>query len=130
MQDVVGRKDHWSTALGLGAVLAACVSSGFAGVYFEKMLNGVKSSLWLRNIQLALFGITLGLPSTLIKHWSELQAHPRGFFQGYTRYVWIAIFFQACSGIAVALVIKYVTACMWLRWLFASGRSGAVVFVT
>jgi len=34
------------------AVLSACCSSGFAGVYFEKILKGTKATIWLRNIQL------------------------------------------------------------------------------
>lgn len=49
-----------STIVGLVAVIAACCTSGFAGVYFEKILKGTKQSVWLRNIQLALFSIVLG----------------------------------------------------------------------
>lgn len=41
-----------SQFVGLMAVLMACVSSGFAGVYFEKILKETKQSVWLRNIQL------------------------------------------------------------------------------
>ena len=38
--------------LRLTAVLLACFSSGFAGVYFEKILKGTAPSVWMRNIQL------------------------------------------------------------------------------
>lgn len=41
-----------SQFIGLMAVLMACVSSGFAGVYFEKILKETKQSVWVRNIQL------------------------------------------------------------------------------
>ncbi|TTF87017.1 UDP-galactose translocator [Bagarius yarrelli] len=33
---------------GLVAVVVSCLSSGFAGVYFEKILKGSSASLWLR----------------------------------------------------------------------------------
>ena len=38
--------------VGVLAVLTACCSSGFAGVYFEKILKGTKASIWMRNVQL------------------------------------------------------------------------------
>lgn len=47
--------------LGLTAVILACCTSGFAGVYFEKILKGQKVSVWMRNIQLGLFSIVLGM---------------------------------------------------------------------
>lgn len=50
-------------ALGLTAVVSACCSSGLAGVYFEMVLKNARTSLWIRNIQLAFFGILLGLVS-------------------------------------------------------------------
>ncbi|XP_068055824.1 UDP-N-acetylglucosamine transporter isoform X2 [Anomalospiza imberbis] len=48
-------KEHsaGSQFVGLIAVLIACFSSGFAGVYFEKILKETKQSVWIRNIQLA-----------------------------------------------------------------------------
>lgn len=41
-----------SQFVGVAAVLVACCSSGFAGVYFEKILKESKQSVWIRNIQL------------------------------------------------------------------------------
>ena len=38
--------------IGLSAVIIACFSSGFAGVYFEKLLKGSSTGVWVRNIQL------------------------------------------------------------------------------
>lgn len=44
-----------SQLYGFIAVLISCCSSGFAGVYFEKILKGSSVSLWLRNVQVGLF---------------------------------------------------------------------------
>ena len=41
-----------SQLIGLGAVLLACISSGFTGVYIEKILKQTETSMWIRNIQL------------------------------------------------------------------------------
>lgn len=54
---VPAAKEHsaGSQLVGLMAVLIACFSSGFAGVYFEKILKETKQSVWIRNIQLGKF---------------------------------------------------------------------------
>ncbi len=39
-------------SMGFGAVLLASLTSGFAGVYFEKILKNTPTSVWVRNIQL------------------------------------------------------------------------------
>jgi len=51
--------------LGIAAVLAACVMSGFASVYFEKLLKHTSPSIYLRNVQLGLIGIIFGLFAAL-----------------------------------------------------------------
>merc|ERR1719461_850186 len=52
-----------NTLVGLGAILTACCSSGFAGVYFEKVLKSTRTTLWMRNMQLAFFSLFLCPPS-------------------------------------------------------------------
>lgn len=47
--------------MGLFAVGIACILSGLAGVWFEKVLKGTKATLFLRNVQLSLFSIIPGL---------------------------------------------------------------------
>nr|AKN21637.1 slc35a-1 [Schmidtea mediterranea] len=91
--------------IGLLSVLMACVSSGFAGVYFEKILKGSSPSIWMRNIQLGLFGSVLGLFGVLVTDWSEIRKS--GFFQGYNWITWIVIILQAIGGLVIAVVIKY-----------------------
>ena len=41
-----------STVAGLIAVIAAASTSGFSGIYFEKILKGSQTSLWMRNLQM------------------------------------------------------------------------------
>ena len=49
-----------SPMLGFMSVVAASVMSGFAGVYFEKLLKHTSPSIFLRNVQLGVIGIVFG----------------------------------------------------------------------
>ncbi|XP_059360129.1 UDP-galactose translocator-like [Carassius carassius] len=90
---------------GLVSVIISCLSSGFAGVYFEKILKGSSASVWMRNIQLGIFGTVLGL---LGMWWNDGAAiTEKGFLFGYTPMVWGVIFNQAFGGLLVAVVVKY-----------------------
>jgi len=93
---------HDSYALGVVAVLAACVTSGLAGVSFEKLLKGSTLSLWARNLQLALFSIVVGMSSLIGSHDLSFQS----FFRGYTPIVWVSLANNAFGGLLIAVVIK------------------------
>lgn len=90
------------------AVLAATLTSGFAGVYFEKILKESKVSLWLRNLQLGLLGI---VSSGMIVYANDAKqifgASGKGFFFGWNTLVVIVVLNQALGGFLVALVVKY-----------------------
>merc|ERR1719431_7518 len=94
-----------SQFVGMAAVLVSCVSSGFAGVYFEKILKGSKGSLWLRNIQLGLFGMIFGIGGMAVNDGANVNQ--KGFFIGYDLLVWFIVVFQAFGGLLVAVVVKY-----------------------
>lgn len=102
-----GRHDsHQSPITGFLAIVAACFLSGFAGVYFEKILKGSKDvSLWIRNIQLASIAIPFGLIQVLVTDASAINE--KGFFYGYSLITWIVILLQAQGGLLVAVVVKY-----------------------
>jgi UDP-sugar transporter A1/2/3 len=46
--------NHASNITGVVAVVFACLSSGVAGVYFEKILKSSRSSIWMINMQMSL----------------------------------------------------------------------------
>ncbi|CAG0900398.1 unnamed protein product [Cyprideis torosa] len=126
-----------SPVLGLVAVLAASLSSGFAGVYFEKLVKTSSAgspSLPVRNMQLALFSVFFGAFGLYFNDWKEIQT--KGFFYAYstpvlllillnvsgrrrrrrTRYLMATVifstsfsnaFFQSLGGILISVTIKY-----------------------
>jgi len=50
---------------GFVSVIIGCVTSGFAGVYFELVLKSSNVSIWFRNIQLSTIGILISLVSEI-----------------------------------------------------------------
>jgi len=92
--------------IGLIAILSACMTSGFAGIYFEKILKKGRSvTLYIRNVQLAFFGVTFGLVQAYAEHGDIIREN--GFFQGYTTTVWVVVCTQALGGLMVAVVMRY-----------------------
>lgn len=59
------------------------------GVYFEKVLKSSDTSLWVRNIQMYLSGIVVTLCGVYMS--DGAQVLEKGFFYGYTYYVWFVI---------------------------------------
>ncbi|KAL1022936.1 hypothetical protein UPYG_G00034430 [Umbra pygmaea] len=94
-----------SQFVGVSAVLVACCSSGFAGVYFEKILKETKQSVWVRNIQLGVFGLVFSLMGMFAYDGNRVQES--GMFQGYTTVTWVVVALQALGGLVIAAVIKY-----------------------
>jgi len=94
-----------SKIIGFTAALTACCLSGFAGVYFEKILKGSDVSVWMRNVQLALLSVPLGLLTTYAKDGGVISE--KGFFVGYDNFVWFTVAQNALGGLLVAVVVKY-----------------------
>nr|CAG4648749.1 EOG090X098P [Polyphemus pediculus] len=94
-----------SQLIGFSAALAACVLSGFAGIYFEKILKGSNVSVWMRNIQLSFLSLPFGLFTCLTYDWSSVTGN--GFFFGYDSFIWYLVVLQATGGLLVAMVVKY-----------------------
>jgi UDP-sugar transporter A1/2/3 len=91
--------------LGLITVVTACITSGFAGVYFEKILKTSPTSIWMRNIQLSLFGASFSWAAMMINDGSKVME--KGVWQNYDWVTWVVVFNQALGGLIVAIVVKY-----------------------
>ncbi|KAI9498782.1 nucleotide-sugar transporter-domain-containing protein [Zychaea mexicana] len=101
------QNQHQQNAMfGLIAVLASCVSSGFAGCYFERMLKTSSTSMWMRNIQMGLSALAFSIVAMLMNDY-HLIRQGGGLFQGYTMIAWLVIANQALGGLLVATVVKH-----------------------
>ena len=99
---------------GFLAVFFSCFTSGFATVYFEKVLKqkttaSKQLSVYVRNMQLAFWSIGLGIiPIVMSDDWEKVKID--GLFQGYNWVVFTIIVFQAITGLLVGFVMKYADA--------------------
>lgn len=94
-------------SVGLTAVLIAATVSGFAGVYFEKILkeSPCHTSVWIRNLQLGVYSILAAFFGGVV--WQDgagILEH--GFFEGYNWVVWGTIVLQAAGGVIASIVIR------------------------
>ncbi|GBE82187.1 UDP-galactose transporter [Sparassis crispa] len=96
---------------GFMAVVAACFTSGLAGVYFEMVLKNSQADLWVRNVQLSLFSL---LPALLPIVFSQTASATPGsgvfsmrLFENFGVWAWATVLVQVLGGLLTALVIKY-----------------------
>uniref|UniRef100_A0A3Q2YL16 Solute carrier family 35 member A1 n=1 Tax=Hippocampus comes TaxID=109280 RepID=A0A3Q2YL16_HIPCM len=91
--------------LGFMAIVIAVFCSGFAGVYFEKVLKSSDTSLWVRNIQMYLSGIAITFMGVLVRDGEKVME--KGFFFGYTPWVCFVVFLASVGGLYTSIVVKY-----------------------
>ncbi|KAG5846746.1 CMP-sialic acid transporter [Anguilla anguilla] len=91
--------------LGFMAIAVAVLCSGFAGVYFEKVLKSSDTSLWVRNIQMYLSGIVVTLIGVFLSDGAKVVE--KGFFYGYTPWVWFVVMMASVGGLYTSVVVKY-----------------------
>ena len=96
---------HASEVVGTLSVIFACLTSGFAGVFFEKTLKDSKSSIWMINFQLSLISSSLSMFTCLMEDTEDISK--RGFFTGYDQWVVAVIILQGFAGLSIALVVKF-----------------------
>lgn len=91
--------------VGFMAIAIAVLCSGFAGVYFEKVLKSSDTSLWVRNIQMYLSGIVVTLIGVFMNDGANVME--KGFFFGYTPWVCFVVFLASVGGLYTSVVVKY-----------------------
>lgn len=72
----------------------------------EEPANHPHRQLWLRNMQMSLFSVILGLVF-VVGLQDGHQVMRDGFFAHYNRWTWCVIVIQALGGLIVALVVKF-----------------------
>ena len=96
---------HARILSGVVCVISGCLTSGFAGVYFEKILQFSKSSIWMINLQMSLISATLCMLECLGEDTESIAK--RGFFAGYSTMTWFVVLCQASAGLSIAAVCRY-----------------------
>ena len=98
-----GKATHFS---GLIAVLGASITSGYAGVFLERLYKTSENnvSIFDRNIQLAVFAF----PLAVIWSMKDFQVVSLSdYFQGFDGVIACVIFLHAVGGLLVAAVMKF-----------------------
>lgn len=93
---------------GIIATIGVCICSGFAGVYFEKVMkeSHKASSLWIRNVQLSTYSLFPAFFIGVIFLDGETVSR-NGFFHGYNWVVFSSVVIQSLGGILAAFVLFY-----------------------
>ncbi|CAK0773250.1 hypothetical protein CVIRNUC_004045 [Coccomyxa viridis] len=92
--------------LGLAASALSGLSSAYAGVYFEKYVKGkLGQTLWIRNLQLSIYGVLLSLAYTYLRDGRTVAAG--GLMQGFDYLAWSVVGLQVFGGLIVGMVVKY-----------------------
>lgn len=89
---------------GFLAVIAACFTSGLAGVYFEMVLKTSSANLWTRNVQLSAWSLFPAALPVLLEMLRRGVAAP---FLHFGASAWATVVLQVTGGLAVAMVIKH-----------------------
>lgn len=96
--------------LGYGAVLAEVILSGFASIYFEKIVKSTTEvvSIWERNFQLSLYSIAIYSAMIFYDHTFSTSSHSvPAAFSNWSLLATIVAVLGSLGGLLVAASLKY-----------------------
>jgi len=100
-------KETSSAVIGLLAITAANVTSGYAGVILEKLFKTSTKSIWYRNVQLAAFSLPCAFLTVLASGNFQEKSE---FLGGIDSVVLLVIVLNAFGGLITAIVMRYASA--------------------
>lgn len=105
-EDILTAFPRMNGTIGLLAAVGACLASSLASVYFEKVIkdSAKTTSVWVRNVQLAVYSVFPALFIGVIFLDGEKIA-ANGFFEGYNWAVWSTVLVQAVGGITASFYL-------------------------
>lgn len=101
---------------GYGSVLTEVALSGFASIYFEKVIKGTNITIWERNFQLGLYSIMMY--GMIILYESSLS-NERTAWSNWSMLTMLVSILGAGGGLLVAATLKYADSI--LKTLAAAG---------
>jgi UDP-sugar transporter A1/2/3 len=107
--------------LGYGAVLTEVVLSGFASIYFEKVVKSTKEviTIWERNVQLGFYSIIMYGGILMYENMTSQAEEGASTWGKWTTITWLVAILGAAGGLLVAATLKYADSI--LKTLAAAG---------
>lgn len=91
--------------IGISCVIICSLTSGFAGVYCEKIMKNSNHNVFVHTIQMSIWSILLSFIG--MSFYDMLIISEKGFFFAYDYLVWLCILVQLLNGFIVIYVIIY-----------------------
>lgn len=110
-----------SQLFGYAAVLTEVVLSGFASIYFEKVVKSTTEviTIWERNFQLGLYSLLMYLGIIIYEGYGNDGSSQREAWSGWSFVTFIVALLGATGGLLVAATLKYADSI--LKTLAAAG---------
>lgn len=102
-------KTHYPVPGWIGVLcsLTTAFTGSLAGVYNEKLLKEMRSTIHFQNMCAYSWGIVFNLALVYIKPESRAAVTQHGFLTGYNTFTWLYVVSVATMGLSVSFVFKY-----------------------